>query len=141
MDTPILTERIAPVNVNGAGTDRVRVGVAGATGFAGQELLRWMAGHPAARVTAAMSSSPDGPPRSLPALNRIWDGVVEPFSARQARRGRRRGVSGAAGRGGGHGGARRCSSGASASSISPARSAFATPPCGRSGIRPPGWAR
>ena len=40
-----------------------------------------MAGHPAARVTAAMSSAPDGPPRSLPALNRIWDGVVEPFSA------------------------------------------------------------
>ena len=54
--------------------------VAGATGFAGQELLRWMAGHPAARVTAAMSSAPDGPPRALPALNRIWDGVVEPFS-------------------------------------------------------------
>ena len=80
MDTPILTERIAPVNVNGAGTDRVRVGVAGATGFAGQELLRWMAGHPAARITAAMSSAPDGPPRTLPALQRIWDGVVEPFS-------------------------------------------------------------
>ena len=58
----------------------VRVAVAGATGFAGQELLRWMAGHPAARVTAAMSSAPDGPPRALPALARIWDGVVEPFS-------------------------------------------------------------
>jgi N-acetyl-gamma-glutamyl-phosphate reductase len=28
-----------------------------------------------------MSSSPDGPPRALPALARIWDGVVEPFSA------------------------------------------------------------
>jgi N-acetyl-gamma-glutamyl-phosphate reductase len=60
---------------------RVRVAVAGATGFAGQELLRWLAGHPRARVTAAMSSSPDGPPRALPALARIWDGVVEPFSA------------------------------------------------------------
>ena len=40
-----------------------------------------MAGHPAARVTAAMSSSPDGPPRALPALAKIWDGVIEPFSA------------------------------------------------------------
>src|SRR5436190_2509635 len=81
MDTPILTERIASRAQKGAGADKTRVALAGATGFAGQELLRWMAGHPAARVTAAMSSAPDGPPRALPALNRIWDGVVEPFSA------------------------------------------------------------
>jgi N-acetyl-gamma-glutamyl-phosphate reductase len=27
-----------------------------------------------------MSSSPDGPVRTLPALARIWDGVIEPFS-------------------------------------------------------------
>src|SRR5206468_5823524 len=27
------------------------------------------------------SSAPDGPPRTLPALNRLWNGVVEPFSA------------------------------------------------------------
>jgi N-acetyl-gamma-glutamyl-phosphate reductase len=80
MDTPILAERNAPRTGRGAGTDRVRVGIAGATGFAGQELLRWMAGHPAARVTTAQSSSPDGPPRALPALNKIWEGVVEPFS-------------------------------------------------------------
>jgi N-acetyl-gamma-glutamyl-phosphate reductase len=59
----------------------VKVGIAGASGFAGQELLRWLAGHPHARVTAAMSSSPDGPTRTLPALTRIWDGVIEPFSA------------------------------------------------------------
>jgi N-acetyl-gamma-glutamyl-phosphate reductase len=58
----------------------VNVGIAGASGFAGQELLRLLAGHPHARVTAAMSSSPDGPPRTLPALARIWDGVIEPFS-------------------------------------------------------------
>ena len=38
-------------------------------------------GIPHVRVTAAMSSSPDGPPRTLPALARIWDGVIEPFSA------------------------------------------------------------
>ena len=59
----------------------LKVGIAGASGFAGQELLRWLAGHPHARVTAAMSSSPDGPARTLPALSRIWDGVIEPFSA------------------------------------------------------------
>jgi N-acetyl-gamma-glutamyl-phosphate reductase len=58
----------------------VNVGIAGASGFAGQELLRLLAGHPHVRVTAAMSSSPDGPPRTLPALARIWDGVIEPFS-------------------------------------------------------------
>jgi N-acetyl-gamma-glutamyl-phosphate reductase len=57
------------------------VAVAGATGYAGQELLRWMAGHPCARITAAMSSTPDGPPRSLPALAKIWNGLIEPFSA------------------------------------------------------------
>jgi N-acetyl-gamma-glutamyl-phosphate reductase len=81
MDTPLVTERPASAAGAAPATARVRVGIAGATGFAGQELLRWMAGHPAARVTAAMSSAPDGPPRSLPALNRIWSGVVEPFSA------------------------------------------------------------
>ena len=80
MDMPILTERAATAAPGGAVTEKARIAVAGATGFAGQELLRWMAGHPAARVTAAMSSAPDGPPRALPALNRIWSGVVEPFS-------------------------------------------------------------
>jgi N-acetyl-gamma-glutamyl-phosphate reductase len=79
MDTPSIA---APQPAPSAGLDtgRARVAIAGATGYAGQELLRWMAGHPAARVTAAMSSAPEGPPRSLPALQRIWDGVIEPFS-------------------------------------------------------------
>ena len=79
MDTPTLTEQ----HDTGVGTDtgRVRVAVAGATGFAGQELLRWLAAHPRVTVTSAMSSSPEGPARSLPALARIWNGVVEPFSA------------------------------------------------------------
>lgn len=80
MDTRILAERHALRTGSGVTADRIRVAIAGATGFAGQELLRWMAGHPAARVTVAQSSSPDGPPRSLPALNRIWGGIVEPFS-------------------------------------------------------------
>ena len=85
MDTSSLTDRDAsaaaasPSRTTRGGA--VRVAIAGASGFAGQELLRWLAGHPRVRVTAAMSSSPDGPARSLPALVRIWDGVIEPFSA------------------------------------------------------------
>ena len=59
----------------------VRVGVAGATGFAGQELVRLMARHPHARITAAMSSGASGPARTLPALDRIWNGTVVPFDA------------------------------------------------------------
>jgi N-acetyl-gamma-glutamyl-phosphate reductase len=79
MDTSSLTESTgAPVRA--AAGKAVRVGIAGASGFAGQELLRWLAGHPQARVTTAMSSSPDGPARTLPALARIWDGAIEPFS-------------------------------------------------------------
>jgi N-acetyl-gamma-glutamyl-phosphate reductase len=80
MDSSSITERVRPAAETGA-RRTVRVGIGGASGFAGQELLRWTAGHPHVRVTAAMSSSPDGPPRSLPALAKIWDGVVEPFSA------------------------------------------------------------
>ena len=80
MDTSSITETAAAPSRAAAGK-AVRVGIAGASGFAGQELLRWLAGHPRVRVTAAMSSSPDGPARTLPALARIWDGVIEPFSA------------------------------------------------------------
>jgi N-acetyl-gamma-glutamyl-phosphate reductase len=80
MDTSSITEQEAAQSAAGAG-QTVKIGIAGASGFAGQELLRWLAGHPRARVTAAMSSSPDGPARTLPALARIWDGVIEPFSA------------------------------------------------------------
>ena len=59
----------------------VRVGIAGVTGFAGQELLRLMARHPHARITAAMSSGTSGSARKLPALDRMWDGAVVPFDA------------------------------------------------------------
>jgi N-acetyl-gamma-glutamyl-phosphate reductase len=79
MDTSSLTERAGAGETENAG-GIVRIAIAGASGFAGQELLRLLAGHPHVRVTAAMSSSPDGPPRTLPALARIWDGVIEPFS-------------------------------------------------------------
>ena len=80
MDIPATMVQRKRAPLRSAEAKRARVAIAGATGYAGQELVRWMAGHPAARITAAMSSAPDGPPRALPALNRIWDGVVEPFS-------------------------------------------------------------
>jgi N-acetyl-gamma-glutamyl-phosphate reductase len=85
MDTSSIARRgataPAPVLMDPGGASRVRVAIAGGSGFAGQELIRWLAGHPRVRITTAMSSSPDGPVRSLPALARIWDGVIEPFSA------------------------------------------------------------
>src|SRR5512145_2713904 len=59
----------------------VRVGIAGATGYAGQELVALLARHPHVRLAAAMSSSADSAARPLPRLNRIWDGQVEPLSA------------------------------------------------------------
>jgi N-acetyl-gamma-glutamyl-phosphate reductase len=62
---------------NAAG--RTRVAIAGATGFAGQELVRILARHPAVTLTAAMSSAATSAPRPLPALARIWDGTVVPL--------------------------------------------------------------
>ena len=58
---------------------RTRVAVAGATGYAGQELVRLLARHPAVTLTAAMSSGAASAPRPLPALARIWDGAVAPL--------------------------------------------------------------
>ena len=80
MDTSSLTE-LSGAPTRAAAAPRIRVGIAGATGFAGQELLKLLAGHPRVVVTAAMSSSPEGPARTLPSLARIWDGTIEPFSA------------------------------------------------------------
>jgi N-acetyl-gamma-glutamyl-phosphate reductase len=56
-----------------------RVAIAGATGYAGQELVRILARHPAVTLTAAMSSGATSAPRPLPALARIWDGAVQPL--------------------------------------------------------------
>ena len=81
MDTSSLTDRAAPAGEAAGAVGPVRVAVAGASGFAGQELLRWLAGHPQVRIAAAMSSSPDGPPRRTPALAKIWEGVIEPYSS------------------------------------------------------------
>ena len=61
---------------------RIRVGIAGATGYAGVELLRRLAQHPHADVRLAMGSSTassSGGARRVPALKRIWDAPVEAF--------------------------------------------------------------
>jgi N-acetyl-gamma-glutamyl-phosphate reductase len=54
----------------------VRVGVAGATGYSGVELLRLLARHPHARIAAAMGA-PGAQPRRMPALARVWDATVD----------------------------------------------------------------
>jgi N-acetyl-gamma-glutamyl-phosphate reductase len=59
------------------GNGDVRVGIAGATGYTGVELIRLLARHPRARLAAAMGS-PGAAPRHVPALKRLWD---EPVSA------------------------------------------------------------
>lgn len=73
-------------------TPAARVAVAGATGYAGQELVRLLARHPAITLIAAMSSgaaesavstsSPlsAGAGRRLPALARLWDGLITPLA-------------------------------------------------------------
>ncbi|OFW42267.1 MAG: N-acetyl-gamma-glutamyl-phosphate reductase [Acidobacteria bacterium RIFCSPLOWO2_12_FULL_67_14b] len=76
MDTQVVTE----TEGDQRGRHRlIRVAVAGATGFAGQELIRLLSRHPHATITAATGSQATSTPRSLPALARIWDGTVVPL--------------------------------------------------------------
>lgn len=63
-----------------------RVAVIGATGYAGQELLRILARHPAVELTVATSSQATSTPRPLPALTRLWNGSIEPFDLDRVRR-------------------------------------------------------
>ncbi len=56
----------------------VRVGVAGATGYAGVELVRRLSRHPSVQVAAAMGSV-NSEPRRIAALNHIWDAPVLPL--------------------------------------------------------------
>jgi N-acetyl-gamma-glutamyl-phosphate reductase len=58
--------------------DRVRVAVAGATGYTGQELLRLLSRHPHVSIVAATSSGATAA-RTLPALGRIWTGTITPL--------------------------------------------------------------
>jgi N-acetyl-gamma-glutamyl-phosphate reductase len=74
----------AELSVAGAATGSrpsvVDVALVGATGYAGQELVRLLARHPYARLTAALGSASMDAPRKLPALARIWDGEVLPYA-------------------------------------------------------------
>jgi len=56
-----------------------RVGVAGATGYAGQELVRLLARHPGADLRLAMASTAAGAGRPAPALARAWSGALAPL--------------------------------------------------------------
>jgi N-acetyl-gamma-glutamyl-phosphate reductase len=56
--------------------DTVRVGIAGATGYTGVELLRLLGRHPGVRIAAAMGS-PGAAPRHVPSLRSLWDAPVD----------------------------------------------------------------
>src|SRR5262245_35481580 len=73
--------QVAPdaLTTNHAAAAAARVAVAGATGYAGQELLRVLARHPAVRLTLATSSTAESAARSLPALAKIWTGSLSPL--------------------------------------------------------------
>ena len=60
--------------------DQLPIGIAGATGYAGQALLKLAAQHPLVEVTAAMASGATEGRRTLPALARIWDGEITPLA-------------------------------------------------------------
>src|SRR3954463_1587955 len=53
----------------------VRVGVAGATGYTGVELLKLLNRHPHVHLAAAMGA-PGAAPRHVPSLKRVWDDPV-----------------------------------------------------------------
>jgi N-acetyl-gamma-glutamyl-phosphate reductase len=57
----------------------VNVAVVGATGYAGQELVRLLARHPVARIALATASRATSVPRRLPGLARIFDGDIRPL--------------------------------------------------------------
>ena len=67
-----------PAGPAGAPAKAVRVAVAGATGFTGQELLRILSRHPAVTLVAATSSGTTAA-RKLPALAHIFTGQITPL--------------------------------------------------------------
>ena len=61
-------------------TPIIRVGVLGATGYGGQELLRLLARHSNIEITLAMSSNKNEEKRTLSALTGICSKEIEPLS-------------------------------------------------------------
>src|SRR4051812_9368011 len=68
----------AAAKTTGAAAKAVRVAVAGATGYTGQELLRLLSRHPAVTITAATSSGQTAA-RKLPALGHLFKGEITPL--------------------------------------------------------------
>lgn len=62
---------------------RLRVGVVGATGYVGSELVRWLLEHPDAELCTAISTTRSGVPLAdaIPALQGLTDLVLQPFDA------------------------------------------------------------
>lgn len=58
---------------------KLTVGIAGATGYAGQELVRLLARHPRVGRLIAMSGRSAPGNRTLASLTGVWDGEIEPF--------------------------------------------------------------
>ena len=54
-------------------------GIAGATGYSGQELVRILARHPQVSLKTAMGSLKGGSSRTLPGLSGIWNGEIEAY--------------------------------------------------------------
>src|SRR5262245_43775734 len=83
MHTIIQPERTCPAPATRRAGEQAaaKVAIAGATGYAGQELVRVLARHSGVTITAAMSSgTAAASARPLPALARLWNGEVQPLS-------------------------------------------------------------
>ena len=61
----------------------IRVGIVGATGYGGRELLRLLGGHPETEVTALSSTTAAGKalPEEIPGFGRLYDLGFETFDA------------------------------------------------------------
>lgn len=59
---------------------KIQIGIAGASGYGGQELLRLAVRHEDIEIAVAMSSAANNEIQELPALKNLWHGQIEPFS-------------------------------------------------------------
>jgi len=81
MHTVASADRANPGHADSSPRVTPRVAVAGATGYAGQELLRILARHTAVRLAMATSSTRESAARPLPSLSRLFTGTLTPLDA------------------------------------------------------------